>query len=296
MLVSAEQFFQTLVGGLAIGAIYSLIALGITMIIRATDILHFAQGEIVMIGCMAGLSAFWFSSVPFVFVLIAGMIGGGLMAAFIEFAVYRVLRRFRVPIVNVVIATLGVSIILQNGARLVWGSEPLAYPALFGAGGVAIAGMTVSPQLLWIIGLSLAIMAGLLLFFRFTRLGLAMQAAAQDPEAAQLMGITVERTTTFTFAVSGMMAGAGGVLLGSLFFASFNMGFLNGIKAFVAATLGGLGSIAGAMVGGLLFGLIETFAGRVISTSYKDAIGMVVLIGILLLAPNGLFGRAGRQV
>ena len=139
-------------------------------------------------------------------------------------------------------------------------------------------------------------MGGLILFFRFTRTGLAMQAAAQDADAAQLMGISVERTTTVTFALAGLMAGAAGVLLGSLFFASFNMGFVSGIKAFVAATLGGLGSIAGAIVGGILFGLIETFAGMVISTAYKDAIGMVVLIGILLLAPNGLFGRAGRQV
>ena len=120
--------------------------------------------------------------------------------------------------------------------------------------------------------------------------------AAQDANAARLMGISVERMTTGTFAVSGMMAGAAGVLLGSLFFASFNMGFTTGIKAFVAATLGGLGSLVGAVLGGLLFGLIETFAGSLISTAYKDAIGMVVLILILLFAPTGLFTRQGRQV
>ena len=131
-------------------------------------------------------------------------------------------------------------------------------------------------------------MIGLALFFRFTRTGVAMQAAAQDPQAARLMGISVERATTYTFAAAGMMAGAAGVLLGSLFFASFNMGFITGIKAFVAATLGGLGSVVGAVVGGLLFGLIETFAGMVISTAYKDAVGMVVLIGILLFAGCGL--------
>ena len=128
-------------------------------------------------------------------------------------------------------------------------------------------------------------MALLQLFFRFTRLGVAMQAAAQDPETAQLMGISVKKTTTYTFLVAGVIAGAAGVLLGSLFFASFNMGFLFGIKAFVAATLGGLGSLTGAMLGGLAFGLIETFAGVLISTAYKDAVGMVVLIAILLLAP-----------
>jgi branched-subunit amino acid ABC-type transport system permease component len=294
--VSGEQFIQTLLGGLAIGSIYSLIALGISMIIRATDILHFAQGELVMIGCMLGLSAFWLSSMPFVAVLAFGMIGGGIAAGLIELLVYRNLRRLKVPVMNIVIATLGISMILQNGARIAWGSEPLPYPALFSGSGLSLAGFVVSPQLIWIVLLSLGLMGGLVLFFRYTRLGLAMQAAAQDPEAARLMGIDVERTTTSTFVIAGVMAGAAGVLLGSLFFASFNMGFLSGIKAFVAATLGGLGSIAGAMVGGLLFGLIETFGGMVISTSYKDAVGMVVLIAILLAAPHGLFARAGRQV
>lgn len=139
-------------------------------------------------------------------------------------------------------------------------------------------------------------MAGLQAFFRYTRLGIAMQAAAQDPEAAQLMGISVKKTTTYTFVVAGVMAGAAGVLLGSLFFASFNMGFLTGIKAFVAATLGGLGSLTGAMLGGIAFGLIETFSGVLISTAYKDAVGMAVLIAILLLAPSGIFIRAGRRV
>ena len=291
-----EQIIQMTLGGLAIGCIYSLIALGISMIIRATDILHFAQGELVMIGAMAGISAFWLADMPFVVILLAGMLGGGAAATLIELVAYRTLRARKVPLINIVIATLGFSILLQNVARLVWGSEPLRYPTLFSSAGIVFGGFTVSPQLLWIVGLSLAIMAALLIFFRYTRLGVAMQAAAQDPEAAQLMGISVERATTYTFAVSGMMAGAAGVLLGSLFFASFNMGFTTGVKAFVAATLGGLGSVTGAMVGGLLFGLIETFAGMTISTSYKDAVGMVVLIAILLLAPHGLFGRVGRQV
>jgi branched-chain amino acid transport system permease protein len=294
--VPIDQFIQTLIGGIAIGSVYSLIALGISMIVRATDILHFAQGELVMIGCMAGLSAYWLNSMPFAFVLVFGMLGGAAAATLIEVCAYRPLRARNVPLINIVIATLGISMILQNGARLVWGSEPLPYPTMFASSGISLGGTVISPQFVWILVLSLAMMGGLILFFRFTRTGLAMQAAAQDADAAQLMGISVERTTTATFALAGLMAGAAGVLLGSLFFASFNMGFVSGIKAFVAATLGGLGSIAGAIVGGILFGLIETFAGMVISTAYKDAIGMVVLIGILLLAPNGLFGRAGRQV
>jgi len=294
--VTYEQLIQTTLGGLAIGCIYSLVALGISMIIRATDILHFAQGELVMIGAMAGLSAYWLHAMPFIFVLLSGMLGAGLLAVAIQIVAYGPLRARRVPLINIVIATLGVSIVLQNVARLVWGSEPLRYPTLLSSTGMSVGGFVISPQLVWIVVLSAVMMGSLLVFFRFTRLGVAMQAAAQDPDAARLMGISVERATTYTFAAAGMMAGVAGVLLGSLFFASFNMGFTTGIKAFVAATLGGLGSVVGAMVGGLLFGLIETFAGMVISTSYKDAIGMVVLIAILLFAPMGLFGRSGRQV
>jgi branched-subunit amino acid ABC-type transport system permease component len=294
--VSADQLLQGVVGGLAIGCIYSLIALGITIIIRATEILHFAQGELMMIGAMAGLSALWATELPFIVVLMVGMIGGGLAAVAIELSIYRTLRTLRVPLINIIIATLGVSIVLQNVARLVWGSEPLRYPPLFRSRGVEIGGIAVSPQLIWVVVLGFAMMALLQLFFRYTRLGIAMQAAAQDPEAARLMGISVKRTTTYTFIVAGVMAGAAGVLLGSLFFASFNMGFLTGIKAFVAATLGGLGSLTGAMVGGLAFGLIETFSGMLISTAYKDAVGMAVLIAILLLAPSGLFIRVGRRL
>lgn len=296
--MSYDQFVQTLLGGLAIGCIYSLIALGISMIVRATDIMHFAQGELMMVGSMAGLTAGLLGkSLPLPFVLVAGTVGGGLMAVAVELVVYRTLRKRRVPLINVVIATIGVSIVLQNLARLVWGSEPLAYPPLFAnSGSVSLAGFSISPQLVGIVALSLTIMAVLAGFFRFTRTGIAMQAAAQDPDAARLMGISVQRATVNTFVVAGMMAGAAGVLLGSLFFTSFNMGFTTGIKAFVAAVLGGLGSVPGAMLGGLLFGVIETFAGMFISTSYKDGIGMVVLIVILLVAPHGLFGRLGRQV
>jgi branched-chain amino acid transport system permease protein len=294
--MTLDQFVQTTLGGLAIGCIYSLIALGISMIIRSTDILHFAQGEMLMIGSMMGLSAYWLHNLPFVLVLLAGTIGGGLISVGIEFFIYRKLRLLRVSLINIMIATLGVSIVLQNVARLVWGSEPLRYPTLFASKGLVFAGFAVSPQLVWIVVLSGLIMGGLIIFFRYTTLGIAMQAAAQDPDTARLMGVNVDRTTTYTFALAGMMAGAAGVLLGSLFFASFNMGFMTGIKAFVAATLGGLGSVAGAMIGGLVFGIIETFSGMLISTAYKDAVGMAVLIVILLFMPSGLFARDGRSV
>ena len=142
-VIASEQFMQGIIGGLAIGCIYSLIALGITIIIRATEILHFAQGELMMIGAMAGLSAMWMVDLPFVVVLLVGMIGGGVAAVAIELSIYRTLRTLRVPLINIVIATLGVSLILQNAARLIWGSEPLRYPPLFRARGIQLLGFAI---------------------------------------------------------------------------------------------------------------------------------------------------------
>jgi branched-subunit amino acid ABC-type transport system permease component len=288
--VTAAQLIELAVGGLAIGCIYGLIGLGFTMIIRATDILHFAQGEVVMLGAMFGLSATLLLPLPFIAVLVIGMLFAGLSAMIIELGIYRTLRVRRVPLMNVIIATVGMSILLQNGAQLAWGSDPVAYPPLFAAGSYRIGPANLSPQMVWIIVFGIVLMILLQAFLKFTRTGLAMQAAAQDPETAQLMGVNLTRSTALTFGIAGVMAGAAGVLLGSLFYASFNMGFLPGIKAFVAATLGGLGSIGGAMLGGIVFGLLETFGAVWISTAYKDAIGMVLLILILLAFPQGLVG------
>src|SRR5215468_952288 len=205
-IMSSEQFIQGMIGGLAIGCIYSLIALGITIIIRATEILHFAQGELMMIGAMVGLSAMWMVDLPFALVLLIGMIGGGVAAVAIELSIYRTLRVLKVPLINIVVSTLGVSLILQNAARLIWGSEPLRYPPLFTSRGVEIGGFAISPQLIWIVVLGFVMMAALQVFFRYTRLGIAMQAAAQDPEAARLMGVSIRRTTAYTFVIAGVMA------------------------------------------------------------------------------------------
>jgi len=288
--MSRSQLIELAVGGLAIGCIYSLIALGFTMIIRATGVLHFAQGEVVMLGAMFGISAFRIVPLPFIALLIIGMLFGAGAAMAIELGVYRTLRVRRVPLMNIIIATIGMSILLQNAGQLAWGSEPLAYPKLFAVQSYAIGPARVAPQLIWIIVIGTLVMVLLQLFLSFTRTGRAMQAAAQDPDAAQLMGINLTRTTAYTYGVAGLLGGGAGVLLGSLFYASFSMGFLPGIKAFVAATLGGLGSIGGAMIGGILFGLIETFSAAWVSSAYKDAVGMIMLILILLAWPQGLAG------
>jgi branched-subunit amino acid ABC-type transport system permease component len=289
--LSVSQFVDLVVGGLAVGCVYSLIALGFAMIMRATNIIHFAQGEVMMLGCMCGLASVWLLPVlPLLAVVAVGMASSGIIAVAMELAVYRTLRRRRVPIMNLITATVGMSILCINAARIVWGSEPLRFPELFATTAYEFGGVRVSPQLFWIMVMGVAIMAALQLFLKHTRTGLAMQAMAQDSEAAQLMGANLTRMMAYTFAISGMMAGAAGIMLGSMFFAFFEMGFITGLKGFVAATLGGLGSITGAMLGGVLFGLIETFSTVFLSSAYKDGIGMILLIAILLVFPSGLVG------
>lgn len=289
--MNIDQLVELTISGLAMGSIYGLIGLGFSMIIRATDIFHFAQGEVMMIGAMAGLMVVALvPALPFIAVLVVGVLAGGAVSLLIELIVYRTLRLRGVPLMNIIIATLGMSILMQNGSMLIWGSDAIAYPKLFETTTYRLGAMHVSPQMLWIVVLGVALMLLLQAMLKFTRTGIALQAAAQDPETAQLMGINLTRSTALTFGLAGAMAGGAGVLLGSMFFASFNMGFLPGIKAFVAATLGGLGSIGGAMLGGIIFGLIEVYSGRWISSGYRDAVGMVLLILILLVLPNGLVG------
>ena len=192
--LSVSQFVDLMVGGLAVGCVYSLIALGFAMIMRATNIIHFAQGEVMMLGCMCGLTSVWLLPVlPLLAVVAVGMAASGIIAVAMELAVYRTLRRRRVPIMNLITATVGMSILCINAARIVWGSEPLRFPELFATTAYEFGGVRVSPQLFWIMVMGVVIMAALQLFLKHTRTGLAMQAMAQDSEAAQLMGANLTR-------------------------------------------------------------------------------------------------------
>src|SRR5437879_4001574 len=175
--LSVSQFVDLMVGGLAVGCVYSLVALGFAMIMRATSIIHFAQGEVMMLGCMCGLTAMWLVPVlPVVLVVAVGMASSGSIAVAMELAVYRTLRRRRVPIMNVITATVGMSILCINAARIIWGSEPLRFPELFATDAYAFAGVRISPQLFWIMVMGLALMGALQLFLKYTRTGIAMQA------------------------------------------------------------------------------------------------------------------------
>jgi branched-chain amino acid transport system permease protein len=288
------MLLDPLIGGIAMGCIYSLIALGYNMLIRAMNLLHFAQGEVMMVGALTGVTLVSTLRVPYLVAIPLIMGICALLSLALDVVAYRPVRRRRVPAINLIIATLGVSIVLSNVAILIWGAEPLRYPRIYAADALLLGALRIPPQFLAPLVVGGVLMVGLQLFFSRSLTGLAMRAAAQDPDTARLMGIDIDRTIRYTFAISGAMGGAAGALLGPIIFASFNMGESIGIKAFVAATLGGLGSMPGAMVGGILFGVIETYGALLISSGYKDALGYIVMIAILLVAPSGLFGRRAR--
>ena len=209
--LSFAQLTDLVVGGIAIGCVYSLVALGFAMIMRATNIIHFAQGEVMMLGAMCGLTSLWLiPKLPLVAVLAIGMLSSGLVAVAMELAVYRTLRRRRVPIMNVITATVGMSILCMNAARIIWGSEPLRFPELFSSRAYEFAGLRISPQLFWIMLMGIGIMLALQVFLKHTRTGIVIQAMAQNPEAAQLMGANQTRMTAYTFGLAGLMAGAPG--------------------------------------------------------------------------------------
>jgi branched-subunit amino acid ABC-type transport system permease component len=288
--VLAEQ----LVGGIAIGCIYSLIALGYTMIIRAIGLVNFAQGEVMMVGALLGWSLLTSYRLPYLVVLLLAMVMTALLGLVLDWLIYRPAQRRGAPTLNVIITTIGLSIVLRNAAQLIWGSEPLGYPPIFQPDPILIGGVAVASHNLTVLLVGLACMGGLQLFFQRTRTGLAMRAAAQDPDMARIMGVSVERMVSYTFAISAALGAAGGVLLAPIFFASFDMGAI-GIKSFAAATVGGLGNVPGAMVGGVVLGVIETLGAAFVSSAYKDAIGYGIMILVLLFAPSGLFSRSRRR-
>lgn len=280
------EFVGQVIFGLAIGAIYSLVAIGFSMIFRATGLLHFAHPDLMMIGAMIGYTVATRTQMPLLAVFVVSGAAVAILSAAIDRVGFRPMRR-KGALENLIIATIGWSIVLVNVAIFVWGVAPLAYPQQYLPKGTRIGGLVIVPQNLLMLAVGVVAMLGLQLFFR-TRVGQALRATAENPTAAQLMGIKVERMMSLTFLLSGFLAGGAGVLVASIVYANFDLGLI-GIKSFAAAVLGGFGQIGGAMVGGLLLGLIESLGAFYISSAFKDLIAYSLLILVLLVRPTGLF-------
>ncbi|HTQ31907.1 MAG TPA: branched-chain amino acid ABC transporter permease [Opitutaceae bacterium] len=288
------EFLQQLLNGLSLGAIYALIALGYTMVYGVLRFINFAHSDIFMVGAFVGY--FVGQHLPAgsvgggLVVLAAAMLACALLGVTIDRLAYRPLRR--APTLNVLITAIGVSLLLENTGQAVVGAEPRTFPPVFPSTNFTLGPLVISSsQLLVIVLAALLLLALQFVVFR-TKIGTAMRAVALHPEAAQLAGINHNAVISFTFALGSALAGAGGVLY-ALNYPSIDplMGVMPGLKAFVAAILGGIGNIPGAALGGLILGTVETFVAGSQFSTYKDAIAFGVLILILLFRPAGLLGR-----
>ena len=279
-----------LCNGISLGSVYAIIALGYTMVYGIAKMLNFAHGDIIMVGAYAVITAvFTMGLPPFIAILISIALCA-LLGIVIEFLAYRPLRQAQ-PLA-VLITAIGVSYLLQNLALLIYGSEQKAFPTIVALPTVHIGGVYIDGITLATLVVTAVIMVALSLFINKTRMGKAMRAVSEDKEAAELMGISVNRTITVTFAIGSALAGVAAIFYGAAYtYIRPTTGAMPGIKAFTAAVFGGIGSIPGAMLGGILLGVIEQLSKTYISTLWADAIVFGVLVVVLVVKPTGLLGK-----
>ncbi len=295
------EFIQQVFNGLSLGSIYALIALGYTMIYGILRFINFAHGDVFMIGAFSGYylgiifsfsTGGGFASLAIAFtILILAMIISGILGFTIEKLVYKPLRKS--PKLTILITAIGVSLFLEYGGQLVFGPDPKSFPSLLENKQVVnLAGAMISSNPLVVLITAGFLMVGLRMIVMKTKIGTAMRAVSYNPTAASLMGVNINAVISFTFIIGSSLAGAAGILYG-LNYPSIDplMGILPGLKAFVAAVLGGIGNIPGAAIGGMIIGLLETFVTGYISPTYRDAIAFGILILILLFKPTGILGK-----
>ncbi len=291
---SLYMFFQQLINGLSLGSIYALIALGYTMVYGIVKLINFAHGDVMMVGAYAGyfvLCALGTTPFGMVCAFVAAMVMCALLSLVIERLAYRPLRN--APRLNSLITAIAVELILQNLMRVLpfVGPDPRQFPTM-ATKNFSLSFVSISNIQLIVIVLSAVLMVLLNYIVNYTKTGKAMRAVSYDLGAASLMGISVNRTIAITFVIGSVLAGAGGVLYATAYpQIDPVMGYIPGLKAFVAAVLGGIGSIPGAMLGGIILGIAETMTKAYISSQYADAISYCILIIILLVKPSGILGK-----
>jgi branched-chain amino acid transport system permease protein len=293
-----SEFLQQLLNGLSLGAIYALIALGYTMVYGVLRFINFAHSDVFMVGSFIGyyigqhvpVETLWGGLV----VLLGAMIGCALLGMLIERLAYRPLRG--APTLNVLITAIGVSLLLEYSGQVFFGATPRTFPAVFPSTNFAFGDLIISSNQVLVIVVTALLIIGLQFIVYRTKIGTAMRAVSLNPKAAQLVGVNNDVVISFTFGLGSALAGAGGILY-ALNYPSIDplMGVMPGLKAFVAAVLGGIGNIPGAALGGLLLGTVETFVNGSQWSTYKDAIAFAILIIILLFRPAGLLGKVSIE-
>lgn len=272
---------QLIVGGLTIGCVYGLVGLAFAVMLKATELLNFAQGELVMLGALIGYTLLAALHVPFVVAFVVCAVAVGLCGILMERLVLRPILSKKAPLLVVLIATVGLSLTLQALGIIVWGAEPVSYPTLSGQP-LRVGGVVIRAQNLWILGLSLVTTLGFQFFLQRTLTGISWRACALNADTAALMGVSRKRNVALTFAISSALGGGAGVLLAPMYFASFDLGAKIIIKSFAAAGLGGFG-LVGSVIGGLAIGIIETLTAGLVTSQYREVVTYGVLILVLLL-------------
>ena len=288
-------FLDNLINGLSLGSIYAIIALGYTMVYGIAKMLNFAHGDVIMVGAYIAFCGMQYWGIPVIPAILIAMAACTLLGITIEGLAYRPLRQ--ATSLAVLITAIGMSYLLQNTALMIWGANPKSFPTTFiNNSSIRIGSLNLSVATIITILTSVVIMTALTLFTAKTKMGKAMRCVSEDRGAAELMGINVNRTISVTFAIGSALAAIAGVLLCSSYpILQPTTGSMPGIKAFTAAVFGGIGSIPGAMLGGILLGVIEIFGKAYISTELGDAIVFAVLIIVLLVKPAGLLGKPLRE-
>ena len=290
--MSAATLVHVVVSGLATGSIYALMALSLVIVYKATRTLNFAQGEMLMMSTFVGWALHRAFAPPLIVVLVTAVLAAAAMAYLIERLVIR--RAISATHWDVLIITVGLSLMLRAGAGLVWTHDEFAFPSFFSNRPIALGPVRVAPVSLGILGASLALMLALYGLFTFTRLGRAMRAVAQNQRAARLMGISVERAYSASWMLAAVVGAIAGVLVAPVVFLSSKMGLIV-INGFTAAVIGGFGSMPGAVVGGMLLGVIENLAPLYLPSGIRYSVPFLVLIAILLIRPAGLLGQVERR-
>ena len=290
------KILQYLINGISIGSVYAIIALGYTMVYGIAKMLNFAHGDVIMVGAYISFCVTNYLGLPVIVSILISMAVCTVLGIVIECLAYKPLRG--TPSLAVLITAIGVSYFLQNAAQLIWSSSPKNFTSIVTWAPISLfdGNLVITGEVLVTVVVSVVVMIGLTWFTGYTRTGKALRAVSEDRDAAQLMGINVNQTISTTFAIGSALAAVAGVLLCSTVpTLQPTTGSMPGIRAFTAAVLGGIGSIPGAMLGGILIGIIETFAKAYISTQFSDAVVFSVLIIILLVKPAGLLGKQVQE-
>lgn len=282
------QLFQYLITGITVGSIYAIVAVGFNIIYNVTEIINFAQGEFVMLGglimvyCHTGMGLPLILAFPLTVILVT------LVGMLLDLLAIRTIRQ--PTVLTLIIATIAASILLKGAAMFIWGKNPYDLPAFSGRNPITFLGAVIQPQYLWVIGFLILIVVALTIFFDRTILGKAMIACADNPDAASLVGINVKRMIMLSFALSAAIGAAAGIVMTPISLMEYDRGAMLAVKGFGAAVLGGLGSFPGAVIGGLVLGAIESLGAGLISSGYKDAFALIVLLVVLFFKPSGILG------